>query len=377
MSVRKYTMPKGSLISFMSNKVKTHGGINFAQGIPGFNPPEELLQELVEVAHQPIHQYAPGIGNLKLRKLILDHYNQQYNDDQLLVLQGATEALSLVLQYLKNTIAEPFAAMAFDPVYESYRHLPRIMQIPFYAYRQKEFEAEHFRNFIRENNIKVIFVNSPGNPFGAVFSDVEMKQLREICEAEGAYMVIDAVYRDLWFHEPPYYPVDELSSQVFYINSFSKLLSVTGWRIGYLVSHESHASGLRDIHDYIGLCTNAPLQQALANYLEKNQYGAVYVNWLRETLQHSYAKMEYSLTKLGFKIPEASGGYYVWAQLPDDMNGFDFTMELYEEVGVAIIPGIHFSDEGESFVRLNIARPEKELLEGIQRIEEFFAKRGR
>ncbi|HKK59256.1 MAG TPA: pyridoxal phosphate-dependent aminotransferase [Salinivirga sp.] len=376
MSTSKYTMPQGSLISYMSNKVKTYGGINFAQGIPGYNPPEALLQHLESIAHAEIHQYAPGIGNLKLRKLILEHYKDfQFDDDQLLVLQGATEALSLVFQYIKNSLDQPFAAMAFDPVYESYRHLPRIMNIPFHAYAHKQFDTDHLLNFIKDHNIRVMFVNSPGNPFGAVFTEQQMNELRRICDSHGVYMIIDAVYSNLYYEKPPHYPIKNLSPQIFYINSFSKMLSVTGWRIGYLISHPSHTEGLRDIHDYIGLCTNAPLQQALANYLEQKHYGETYVNWLRETLKSAYKRMEKSLLKLNFDIPKANGGYYVWAKLPQNKDGFEFTMELYDEAEVAVIPGIHFSENAHDFIRFNIARPENELLEGIKRIEEFCAKR--
>ncbi len=360
----------------MSNKVKTHGGINFAQGIPGFNPPEALLTHLKTIAHTEIHQYAPGIGDLKLRKLILEHYSeQQFKDEQLLILQGATEALSLVFQYLKNKIDEPFAAMAFDPVYESYRHLPRIMNVPFHAYSESEFDAAHLTQFIEQHNVRVMFVNSPGNPYGAVFAESQMNAMREICEEQNVYMIIDAVYRDLYYEKPPFYPINALSPKVFYINSFSKMLSITGWRIGYLFAHESHTNGLRDIHDYIGLCANSPLQRALANYLEQENYGHDYVQWLRDNLKFAYTRMEQSLKKLEFTIPQSDGGYYVWAKLPHNNDGFEFTMDLYDEAGVAVIPGIHFSGEGEKYIRLNIARPENELLEGIQKIEGFCAKR--
>ena len=66
----KYQKPTGSYISFMSNKVKQFGGINFAQGIPGFDPPKELTNILARIADQKIHQYAPGNGNNELLELL-------------------------------------------------------------------------------------------------------------------------------------------------------------------------------------------------------------------------------------------------------------------------------------------------------------------
>ncbi len=69
-----YQKPAGSYISFMSNKVKTYGGINLAQGIPGFNPPKELTNILSKIANDNIHQYAPGNGNNELLDLLFNKY---------------------------------------------------------------------------------------------------------------------------------------------------------------------------------------------------------------------------------------------------------------------------------------------------------------
>lgn len=372
MTKKKYERPQGSLISYMSNKVKQYGGINFAQGIPGFKPPIELTETLSQIHNRPVHQYAPGLGNLHLRELILNKYKTyNYTSDQLLITQGATEAISLIIIYLKNKIDNNFSAMAFDPVYESYRHLPRIMNIPFHAY-DKAFQINDLRSFILENNIKVIFINSPGNPLGYVYTKDEMDSLRALCESLNVYMIIDAVYKELWYENPIYYPIDNLSKNIFYVNSFSKSLSITGWRIGYFFAHESHATQIRDIHDYIGLCVNSPLQEALREYLDKHDFGSAYIEEIRNTLRKNYFEMSESLKHFNVQIENAAGGYYIWAKLPNETNGFQFTMELYNKSKVAVIPGIHFSDKAISHIRINIARPENEILEGINKIDQFF-----
>lgn len=369
---KHFQIPNGSLISYMSNKVKQFGGINFAQGIPGIDPPAELPEYLKEVAQKNVHQYAPGIGNLNLRNEILKHYHHlNYDENQLLITQGATEALSLVVQYIKYVSEEGFAAMAFDPVYESYKHLPRIMNIPFFTYTNLDFNVDNLEKFIQENNIRVIFINSPGNPFGYVFSKAQMDNLRAICERNNAFLIIDAVYRELWYEKPVYFPEENLSPNIFYVNSFSKMLSITGWRIGYLFCHSVHVETLRDIHDYIGLCVNAPLQEALAGYLKEENYGAKYVKETRHLLKKSYGIIASELQKLGFIVPEAKGGYYVWAKIPNQKDGFQLAMNLYEEEAVAVIPGIHFSDNGSDYLRFNIARPKEEIEEGIDRIVRF------
>lgn len=188
----KYQKPTGSYIGFMSNKVKTHGGINFAQGIPGYNPPKELTVILSKIAGENLHQYAPGNGNNELLDLLLNKYQEVYpclagrqafTRDDFLILQGATEALSLLYIYFKKIITEPFAALAFDPVYESYKYLPGIFNTDFVSFSfEKDFSInfKKLENTISENKVKVIFLGSPGNPFGKIWTKQEINSLLEL-----------------------------------------------------------------------------------------------------------------------------------------------------------------------------------------------------
>ena len=128
--------PTGSLISFMANKVKSEGGINLAQGIPAFEPPQELLQILQQIVFDKVHQYAPGTGNHQLLNQLEKHYNIHKN--QFLIVNGATEAISLLVTYILQLVNTKFSILAFDPVYESYKHLPRIFNLPFTSFQLSE-----------------------------------------------------------------------------------------------------------------------------------------------------------------------------------------------------------------------------------------------
>jgi aspartate/methionine/tyrosine aminotransferase len=358
-----YTKPKGSLISFMSNKVKEKGGINLAQGIPGFPPPKELLDELNALTHTSIHQYAPGNGNKDLVDELLDKYQkeQTLNADNLLITQGGTEALTLLFIYLKKKRTAPFSALAFSPVYESYRNLPEIFNTPFIEFSLPVSGAVNFQELaqtIQNENVGVIFLATPGNPLGRIWSKTEMKALIELCEQNKVYLILDAVYRELYFDTPPYLCDNYTHPQLFYTNSFSKLFSITGWRIGYIIGHQQHLAQIKAIHDYTGLCAPSIQQQALANYLQKHQQGTAYIQWLRENLTQSFTQLKEVLEAFNFTIPEVKGGYFIWAKLPSPhTNGFDFAMQLYDKERVAVIPGEHFSPQTANYIRLNIAHP--------------------
>ncbi|MFC2151412.1 pyridoxal phosphate-dependent aminotransferase [Bacteroidota bacterium] len=364
----------------MSNKVKMQGGINLAQGIPGFNPPKELTNILSQISNDNLHQYAPGNGNNQLLDLLLEKYKKEYFflKDDFLITQGGTEALSLLYTYFNKTIPKPFAALAFEPVYESYKYLPEIFNtnfVPFSFNNDFSVDFKRLEKTCIENNVKVIFLGSPGNPFGKIWSQKEMNSLIELSKKQDIYIVLDAVYRELYYQEPPYIPLDQFNSNLFYTNSFSKLFSITGWRIGYLIAHQDHMQKIKSIHDYTGLCAPSILQQAIVEYLKVSNFGNEYISDLRYKLKNSYNHLADELKQLGFEIPETNGGYFVWAKLPEKYSdGFEFAIDLYDEQKVAVIPGEHFSDKAKNYIRFNIAREKTEIDEGIKRIKAFFNK---
>lgn len=374
----KYQKPSGSYISFMSNKVKAHGGINLAQGIPGFNPPKELTQILSEISNHNIHQYAPGNGNIELLDLLLKKYKNEFGftKDDFLITQGGTEALSLLYTYFNKILTKPFSALAFDPVYESYKYLPGIFNtdfVPFAFEKDSSVDFNKLEKACISNKVKVIFLGSPGNPYGKIWTKDEMDSLIQLSVKQNIYIVLDAVYRELYFEEAPYIPLDQFNPHLFYTNSFSKLFSITGWRIGYLIAHQEHMDKIKSIHDYTGLCAPSVLQQAIVEYLKQQYFGKDYVQVLRKKLTQGYNHLASELKNLGFEIPETKGGYFVWAKLPKEFkDGFKFAIDLYEEQKVAVIPGEHFSEKATNYIRLNIAREKSEINEGIQRIKAFF-----
>lgn len=371
-----YQKPTGSYISYFSNIVKQYGGINLAQGIPGFDPPMYLIEALKNSADLNVHQYAPGMGNLNLLQLIARKY--KVTTDNLLVVQGATEALSLIYTYINRRLNGEFSVLSFEPAYESYLQLPKIFGQRFIHYpldSKFSFDKKEIKKTIVENNVKLVFISSPGNPFGKIWSKAEVDTLIDLSLTLNFYLVFDSVYEQLFFDKPPYIPVDRLSPNLFVVNSFSKMLCITGWRIGYLISHESHMEGIKSIHDYIGLCAPSVLQNALVDYLERNDFAAEFTSFFRQEVRKSFDALIRTLNQLGFVIPKIDGGCFVWAKLPNGWtDGFEFASMLYEEQKVAVIPGEHFSVDKKEWIRFNVARPQHEVLDACDRLKFFFEK---
>lgn len=375
----KYILPESSLISFFSNKVKLYGGINLAQGLPGFQPPKELLQKLSEVSLlDNVHQYAPGIGHFKLLELIQQNYQKQtpLTIENILITQGATEAITLVYLYLKQKYGR-LKVLGFDPVYESYNNLPKSFNDEFIAYTLKDnqIDFDELEKIIKINKVQLIFINSPGNPLGRIFKEEEIKYLLQLSEKHEFYVLLDAVYKELYFNKPPYIPIDNENLNTFYVNSFSKLFSITGWRVGYLICHREHMKKIRSMHDYTGLCVSNPIQTAIAEYIYENGFVNDYVKQTRNNIFQSFNLLYNELLNISFKLPSIDGGYFIWAELPlpfDD--GFKFAVDLYETQKIAIVPGIHFSQNAKRIVRFNAAHPIPIITKAVEGIKNFISE---
>jgi len=374
-----YPRPSGSLISYMSNQVKTRGGINLAQGIPGFEPPRALLQELSQAALEPVHQYAPGIGNVQLLESLLEKYRPlgPFNTDNFLITNGATEAVSLLYTYLSQRLERPYAVLSFEPAYESYRMLPGIFNDRFlsFAYQPDgSVNFDHLAGLCRRENVRMVFLNTPGNPYGRIWQKQEVEKLVEICRHQGIYLVLDTVYQELYFSAEPFHPLRQFFEGMFYVNSFSKIFSITGWRIGYLIAPADHMQAIRSVHDYTGLCAPSVLQEALARYIRRHDWGREYIEDLRQKLARHFNLLKEGLERLGFYVPQTRGGFFVWARLPEGYSdGFQVAMDLYHKQKVAVIPGEHFSDRHRNYIRLNIAREKQEVEQGLQRLTAYFS----
>ncbi len=373
--------PKGSLISYFSRLVTRSGGINLAQGKPGFPPPDALLEILKEKTDNPFfHQYAPGIGNFKLLKLLSENYSEHtpINEDNLLITQGATEAIFLTFFYLDKLIPRPYSVLSIDPDYESYPRLAEILDTPIEYIDFNEDLTVDFtaiEAIVKKKNIKIMFIASPGNPLGKIWSQSEMQQIFSLSEAYDFYIIFDGVYKDIYFDTPPFIPLPGLpSNRLFYIDSFSKMLSITGWRIGYLISSANHIDGIRDIHDYTGLSAPSLLQETIAGYLESYNFGAHYCQWVRKAVRTTYLYMKDSLEQLGFLVPDIGGGYFIWTRLPDRspyQDAFQFAVELHKQTNLAVVPGENFSKTKTNYIRLNIACGLPVIQEAAAKLQQF------
>ncbi|HDP95124.1 MAG TPA: pyridoxal phosphate-dependent aminotransferase [Candidatus Aminicenantes bacterium] len=373
---------RGSLISHFSRRITRSGGINLAQGKPGFTPPPELIHHLNQAALDPaLHQYAPGNGHEGLLARLVEWLQARgipVQEHNLLIVQGATEGLFLALFHLSRSLDDHGGVLAFDPAYESYPQLPRILGMPFHAFATDpdgNVDFNKLESSVVNNNVRVILLASPGNPQGRVWSREELADLLTILDRVEGWLVFDAVYAGIHYGPPPPDPLEMGYPRLIEVDSFSKRLSITGWRVGYMVAPEPVMTTIRAVHDYTGLSTSSLAQAALARYLSETAFGCEYTRGCREICEINHKLMSAELSSAGFRVAPAQGGYFVWARIPRDItDGFTLAESLLRN-GVGVVPGENFSPRHRDHIRVNIAMDTETVKKAASRIRAHLANR--
>ncbi len=265
-----------SIFSVMSNMALEHQAINLSQGFPDF----PVSEKLIDLIHQNMklghNQYAPMPGVPALRKVIADIIANTYHrltdfDTEVTVTAGGTEAIFSTIAALIGSNDE---VILFDPAYDCYDPAIRLnggvpvhinLKPPHFAIDWQEVQDKI------TPNTKVIMVNTPHNPSGAVLNDSDMLALQEIAHKHNLIVLSDEVYERIIFDEIQHqsilrYPT--LAKQAVAVFSFGKTFHATGWKIGYTVASEELTREIRKTHQFITFSVNTPIQFALAEYLK-------------------------------------------------------------------------------------------------------------
>lgn len=277
-----------SIFTVMSKMAAEHGAINLSQGFPDFPVSAELVDLIYKNLKAGHNQYAPMPGVPVLRQQIADVVRTTYQrvtdpDTEITITAGGTEALFSALAALVHPGDE---VIVFDPAFDSYNPAIRLNGgVPIHiALNPTDFSvdwAEVKRKITPRT--KVILINTPHNPSGAVLAAADLLELQNIVVSNGLFLISDEVYERLIFENKSHesvlkYPaLMERSVAVF---SFGKTFHATGWKIGYTIAPANITTEIRRTHQFITFAVNTPIQFALAEYLSNpehyNQLGQFY-----------------------------------------------------------------------------------------------------
>ena len=368
-----------TIFTVMSQLAAEHGAVNLGQGFPDFAVPQRLVDELDRAMRAGHNQYAPMTGVAPLRQAIAEKVLRCYGrevdpDTEITVTSGATEALFNAIHAVVRPGEE---VIVLDPAYDSYEPAidlagARAVHVPLDP-QTFAVDWDRVRAAVTPKT-RLLIVNSPHNPSGAMFDQADIRALAALLEGTGIYLISDEVYEHIVFdgrrHESILrYP--ELAARAFVVSSFGKTYHCTGWKIGYAIAPPALSAEFRKVHQYNVFCTFAPAQHAFAEMLvqEPEHYEELGVFY-----QAKRDRFREQLLTTRLKPLAVPGGYF---QLVDysavsDLDDAAFCRWLTIEKGVAAIPLSPFYETppaGQRLARLCFAKNDATLDAAIERLQ--------
>ena len=342
-----------TIFTVMSQLANQHNAINLSQGFPNFECSPELVRLVDEYMKKGMNQYAPMQGILPLREVIAakmhDLYGANYSPDkEINITAGGTQAIYAAITAVVN---EGDEVIVLEPAYDCY--VPAIELnggIPIFV-KLKAPEYTIDWNLVKKlvnQRTRMIMINTPHNPTGAMMSAADMKELEKITRDTDIIILSDEVYEHIVFDKNEHQSVcrfPKLAERSFVVFSFGKTYHTTGWKTGYVLAPEKLMTEFRRVHQFMVFCVNTPLQYALADYMKHKEAYMQLGSFYQE-------KRDYFINLIKgskFKFTPASGSYF---QLLD-YSGItrekdtEYAIRLTKEIGVASVPTSVFYHEPE------------------------------
>jgi methionine aminotransferase len=360
----------------MSSLAVEHNAINLGQGFPDYPMSEELISLVNQHMKAGHNQYVHMNGLPALRNVIAEKvfglYRQQINPDtEITITPGGTYAIYTAL----TTVLKPGdEVVIFEPAYDSY--IPNVeingavpVLIPL-TYPDYKIDWNEVRKRISAKT-KMVMLNSPHNPTGAILSKEDIFQLQQIVKDTNIFILSDEVYEHLIFDDMQHesmlrYP--DLLERSFVCFSFGKVYHCTGWKLGYCIAPEALTKEFRKVHQFNCFSCNSPMQFALADFL---QYKESYLT-LGSFLQKKRDYFMNLMKQTNFKPLPSHGSYfqlYSYEGMSDESEK-DLAIRLTKDFGVATIPASAFYKNGkeDKVLRFCFAKKESTLEEAVNRL---------
>jgi len=367
--------------------------IDLSQINPDLGPHPVALEALVQATlrvHN--HRYSASQGISKLRKEICSWAKKEFEleleaDSEVAVTLGTKEGIAHLLLAIANSGDSIIIPSPSYPVHRSSALIAelKVVAVPLFDgtdFSTTTFSAENDGFFVRlekalsETNPRPRFMlfNFPHNPTGSVANLSFFERLVEFAKAQQLILIHDFAYWGIaydGFRPPSLLQVAGAKEVAIEFYSFSKSLSVPGWRIGACAGNELLIALLKKVKSFTDYGAFQPLQIAAISLLKNAKESLQEANGVYQSRRDCLSK---GLEKLGFGVSAPSSGLCVWAKLPaawQEMGALNFAKALLAKVGVAVCPGVGFDPDAGHYIRVSMIAEERHLRDALGRISSF------
>lgn len=343
--------------------------LSFSLGEPDFSTPAHISEAAKKALDNGHTHYVPSAGIPELRKAIAEKLR---NENQLkvqasnvIVTPGTKHAIYEVAMTL---LEEGDEAILFDPAWVSYEACiklsgARVVWVSSYRNSQVDDLLEKITR-----KTKLLVINSPNNPSGAMLSRKELKAIADIARERGINVLSDEVYEKIIYGEKHYSigAFEGMENLTITINGFSKTYAMTGWRLGYAAAPKEVFEGMLKIQ-----------QHSVSSATSFAQYGALAaLTSSQKCVEEMSAEFKIRrdlivnhLEQMKLHYIKPQGAFYIFADTSHLGNSADVAEKLLTKAHVAVTPGSSFGPESDRYVRISYATSQANINEGMQRMK--------
>ncbi|WP_055129613.1 pyridoxal phosphate-dependent aminotransferase [Pseudomonas mediterranea] len=368
-----------TIFTTMSQLATETGAINLSQGFPDYDSPQGLRDSVVHHINAGHNQYAPMTGLQILRERVADkvlrHYGATVNaDTEVTITPGATEAIFCAVHAVVRAGDE---VIVLDPCFDCYEPSVELAggRCVHVQLDSRDFSIDWQKlTDALSSRTRMIILNSPHNPSGALISAAELEQLAQLIEGRDIYLISDEVYEHLVFDGLGHASVlanKALYSKAFVVSSFGKTYHATGWKTGYVIAPPALSAELRKVHQFVSFCGVTPLQWGLADFMAACPEHIEQLPGFYQAKRDLFCDL---LAPSRFRFTPATGTYFQlvdYSRIRPDLNDVDMALWMTREHGVVTIPISVFYQTpvpGQRLVRLCFAKREETLREAAKKL---------
>lgn len=354
--------------------------ISLGVGEPDFVTPWHIREKAISSLEQGSTSYTSNKGMPELRKAIAQHLKTKYKldydfEEEVLITVGVSEALDLAMRAIldpgdKVLIPEPYYV-----AYTAVVHLAGGVAVTIPTSPKNKFKItpqEIEKAYTK--NVKAILLGYPSNPSGVSYTKKELGALAAMAKKLDIVIISDELYDELTYdyNHTPMPTLPGMKDRIVYLNGFSKVYAMTGFRIGWACGPADVIAAMTKIHQYTMLCASITGQIAAREAILN---GSKEIERMKREYDRRRKFIVEQLNEIGLTCHMPEGAFYAFPSIKiSGESSMDFAKNLLNEQKVALVPGVAFGKSCEGYVRISYASSLENLKEAIARMKVYLEK---
>lgn len=373
-------LPRSGIRDFFEVVQSMREVISLGIGEPDFVTPWHIREAAIYALEKGRTGYTSNLGAPKLRRAVSRYVHENHGmsydpASEVIITVGVSEAIDLALRAILNPGDE---VIYHEPCYVAYNPSialahARPVRVPTFVEHGFALRAEDLERVVTPRT-RVVMLNFPTNPTGAVLRGEELARVAEVCVKHDLLVLSDEVYGELTYDQKHQSIVNlpGMRERTIFLHGMSKAWAMTGFRLGFACAPADLIEAMMKVHQYSMLCASIISQEAAVEALE---HGAESVARMRESYARRREWITSALNQIGLPCVKPQGAFYAFPDIrPTGLSSREFSLRLLEEEKVAVVPGTAFGSVGEGFVRCSFATGLDQIEIAMERMKQFVSR---